>query len=86
MRLEKNFLPNSSPTPLDFQNLLIQSGLMTEKEETMKLLTTQEAAREWNIPKKAIYRLVREGKLRPFTGFKSWRFTIRDIDGVLERL
>lgn len=59
---------------------------MKEKEETRKLLTTEEAASEWSIPKKAIYRLVREGKLRPIIGLKSWRFKIWDIDGVLERL
>jgi excisionase family DNA binding protein len=59
---------------------------MKKTDEATRLLTTQEAARKWNIPKKAIYRLVREGKLRPFIGFKSWRFRIGDIDEVLERL
>lgn len=59
---------------------------MLKNEERTRLLTTEEAAREWNIPKKAIYRLVREGRLRPFIGFKSWRFRPGDIDDVLERL
>ena len=59
---------------------------MTKEKESTKFLTTQEAAVEWNIPKKSIYRLVREGKLRPFIGFKSWRFRIHDIEDVLERL
>lgn len=59
---------------------------MKKIEETIKLVTTEEASREWNISKKVIYRLVREGKLRPFIGFKSWRFRLGDIDAVLERL
>ena len=59
---------------------------MKTKDNIPRLLTTEEAALEWNIPKKSIYRLVREGKLRPFTGFRSWRFRIDDIDEVLVRL
>lgn len=50
------------------------------------LLTTKEAAKHWNIPKKSIYRMVREGKLRPITGFKSWMFQPDDIFSALERL
>ena len=57
-----------------------------EKTETRRLLTTKEAAKVWNIPRKAIYRLVTQGKLRPIIGFKSWMFQEGDIDGALERL
>jgi predicted site-specific integrase-resolvase len=61
---------------------------MNIKIHTTRLLTTEEAAREWNISKKAIYRLVRDGKLRPIIGFKSWMFEHRDLfqGQVLERL
>ena len=61
---------------------------MKTKEEATRLLTTEEAAREWNISKKAIYRLVRDGKLRPIIGFKSWMFERQDLfqGQVLERL
>lgn len=51
-----------------------------------QLLTTKQAASEWNISKKAIYRMVKEGKLRPIIGFKSWMFQSNDILGALERL
>ena len=68
--------------------MIIKHGtkLVGPAEVAPWLLTTEEAARQWNIPKKAIYRLVNEGKLSPFIGFKSWRFRHDDIDGALRRL
>jgi excisionase family DNA binding protein len=60
---------------------------MTNKtEKKSKLMTTKEAAEIWNIPRKSIYRLVRNGKLRPYTGFKSWMFLEDDLYKNLERL
>jgi excisionase family DNA binding protein len=59
---------------------------MKTEENTKRLLTTEEAARDWGISKKAIYRMVREGKIRPFVGLKSWRFDPADFNGVLKRL
>ena len=50
------------------------------------LWTTERAAKEWGIPKKSIYRLVKLGKLKPILGFKSWRFTGDELEDALERL
>lgn len=51
-----------------------------------RLLKTSEAAEAWNVSKWAIYRWVKEGRLKPFKGFKEWRFLESDINRVLERL
>lgn len=60
---------------------------MKETNGQARMLTTEEAAKEWGISKKAIYRLVRLGKLKPFIGLKSWRFYATDFnENVLERL
>ena len=56
-------------------------------KEREKLLTTKQAAKEWNVAIWLIYDKVREGKLRPIVGLgKSWRFKESDIDSLLERL
>lgn len=53
-----------------------------------RIITLTQAAKEWNLPKTAIRKLVHQGKLDPFTNFKEWRFYENDIHqpGVLERL
>lgn len=58
------------------------------QERDNKTLTTEEAAKEWNISKKAIYSLVRSGKLKPIINLgKSWRFLSSDFnDNVFIRL
>lgn len=60
--------------------------MKTEENRKDRLLTTKEAAEQWGIPAKAIYRYVRLGKLKPYTGLKSWRFKGDDFNGVLKRL
>lgn len=53
-----------------------------------RIITLTEASKLWELPKTAIRKLVHQGKLRPFTNFKEWRFYENDIHkpGVLERL
>lgn len=56
-------------------------------KEREKLLTTKQAAKEWNVSIWWIYDRVKEGKIRPLVGMgKSWRFKEGDIDSVLKRL
>ncbi|WP_035606255.1 helix-turn-helix domain-containing protein [Haloferula sp. BvORR071] len=51
-----------------------------------RLIDIKEASKLWNLPVTAIRKKVHAGKLRPFVGFKSWRFLETDILGALERL
>lgn len=51
-----------------------------------KLLTTKEAAESWGISRWTVYDLVKQGKLRPIVGMKSWRFVGDELEGVLQRL
>lgn len=53
---------------------------------TGKLLTTKEAAEKWGVSKWTIYDWVKDGKIRPIVGMKSWRFLETDINSALERL
>jgi excisionase family DNA binding protein len=63
-----------------------KNGNKTNNEPIGKLLTTKEAAEAWGISRWSIYDLVKQGKIRPIVGFKSWRFTGRELQEVLVRL
>jgi predicted site-specific integrase-resolvase len=52
-----------------------------ENKQTERVITTDEAAKEWGITKKALYSLVRKGKIRPITNLgKSWYFLPSDFN------
>jgi excisionase family DNA binding protein len=60
--------------------------MKTNVEEKTKTLTTEEAAKLWNIPKTAVRNLVHEKKLNPIIGFgtKGWRFLADDFEKLCE--
>lgn len=58
---------------------LVEPNQMTA---TGKLLKTTQAAAYLGVSRWTIYDLVRDGRLRPIVGLKSWRFTVEDLDSV----
>ncbi len=50
------------------------------------LLTTKEACEYLNISRATLYKLIREGKLKPLKIGRSTRFDRRDLDRFIESL
>lgn len=51
-----------------------------------RLLTVKEVCEYLNISKPTVYRLIKEGKLKPIKIGKSTRFEKEDIDKLIEEL
>lgn len=51
-----------------------------------RILTTRQAAEAWGVSRHAIFRLVKQKRLRPLVGLKEWRFAEGDFAKALERL
>jgi hypothetical protein len=53
------------------------------EEISLKFLTTNAVAGKWGLSKWTIYRLVKQGRLKPVTGLsKGWLFTGNEINSI----
>lgn len=51
------------------------------ERKDLEILTTKQAVIKWGISRKALFALVRDGKLRPITNLgKEWRFLASDFN------
>lgn len=70
--------------------MLKSKQMKTKAEQTkepMKLYSTKEIAKIWNISYWCIRDLVRDGKIRPIVLGKGWKFTGFELtEEILERL
>jgi len=77
--------------PLIYKTRMITSNNMKTKaeqdKEPLKLYTTKEIAKIWNISYWCIRDLVLDGKIRPIVLGKGWKFTGFELtEAILERL